>query len=90
LYREFAAANARRRNEANRDARLAYLAVAMWATATTKHRLPPLDRYLIPRDPAPAGPEAQAAKLRSALHVLSAQYGIPLRPYRKEESSDGK
>jgi hypothetical protein len=89
LYREFAAENARRRNQANRDARLAHLAVSMWATATTKHRVPALQTYLIAADPAPAPQAAKVAKMRSALSVLSAQYGIPLRPLVKEGHHDG-
>ena len=47
--------------------------------ATTKKRVPPLRDYLIAADPAPERPEQKVAKMRSALSVLSAQYGIPLR-----------
>ena len=83
LYREFAAENARRRNQANRDARLAWLAVSMWATATSKRKMPKLETYLITAEAAADAPTAKFAKLRSALSVLSAQYGIPLRPHTK-------
>jgi hypothetical protein len=58
--------------------------VSIWATATTKKRVPPLQPYLIAADPAPPTPARKVAKMRSALAVLSAQYGIPLRPRAKE------
>ena len=55
----------------------------MWATATTKRRVPKLEPYLIAAAPV-AEPEARkVAKMGAALAVLSAQYGIPLRPRRE-------
>jgi hypothetical protein len=51
----------------------------MWAQTMNKHRVPPLADYLLAADPAPPSPAAKVAKMRSALSVLSAQYGIPLR-----------
>lgn len=49
-----------------------------------KHRVPPLSQFLIAATPAAESPDQKVAKMRSALHVLSAQYGIPLRPHVKE------
>ena len=51
----------------------------MWAQTMNKHRVPPLQTYLIAADPAPERPAAKVARMKSALAVLSAQYGIPLR-----------
>jgi len=89
LYREFAAENARRRDQANRDARLAWLAVAIWATTTTKKRVPPLKDYLIAAQAAVVTRADRAAQHRSALQLLSEQYGIPLR-YRKKKTKKTK
>lgn len=55
--------------------------MSIWATATTKRRVPKLDTYLIAAAPPAADPVARkVAKMGAALAVLSAQYGIPLRP----------
>jgi len=62
----------------------------MWATAMSKHRVPALSTYLITATPAAAAPEHKVAKMRSALSVLSAQYGIPLRPRQAEEAQRGE
>lgn len=51
----------------------------MWAQTMNKHRVPALQTFLITPDPVPDRPDEKVAKMRSALHVLSAQYGIPLR-----------
>jgi len=83
LYREFAAENARRRNAANRDARLAYLVVSIWVATQNKKRMPPLRDYLVTDQPDEAAPDAKLNKLRAAMHVLSAQYGLPLRPHTR-------
>lgn len=82
LYREFAAANARRRNEANRDARLAWTIVHIWASTKSKSKIPALDRYLVKAEPAASERTGEAAARRNlaALEVLSAQFGIPIRP----------
>jgi len=61
--------------------------VSIWARAQSKNRLPPLGDYLIRRDPAPEPQAAKMAKLRSALEVLSAQTGIPLRRARQPEGT---
>jgi hypothetical protein len=65
--------------------------VAIWARAQTKHRMPPLADYLVTRDPpVPDSPQTKIAKLRSALEVLSAQTGIPLRRAQKVASTNGQ
>lgn len=51
----------------------------MWAQTMNKHRVPALQPFLIAADPAPESPATKVARMRSALSVLSAQYGIPLR-----------
>jgi hypothetical protein len=64
--------------------------VAIWARAQSKSRMPPLADYLIRREPEAVSPETKVAKLRSALEVLSAQTGIPLRRAQKKATSHGK
>jgi hypothetical protein len=57
----------------------------MWARAQSKNRVPPLADYLVAREPpTPESPTTKIAKLRSALEVLSAQTGIPIRRARQE------
>jgi hypothetical protein len=55
----------------------------MWATATTKRRVPKLEAYLIAAQPQAEPKARRVAKMGAALAVLSAQYGIPLRPRRE-------
>jgi hypothetical protein len=45
-----------------------------------KKRVPPLQSYLVTATPGPETAAGKVAKMRGALSVLSAQYGIPLRP----------
>jgi hypothetical protein len=59
--------------------RLAWHIVAIWAQTRSKKRLPPLASLLVSEDRAPSAKE-KVAKMRGALDILSAQYGIPLRP----------
>lgn len=71
----------RRRNAANRDARLAWLTVQIWAVTKSKNRMPALEGYLL--KPAELRrEEAAAAKARrhlAAVQVLSAQFGGSIR-----------
>ena len=66
--------------------------MTIWAQATSKKRVPPLATFLIAATPEPEAPAHKVAKMRSALSVLSAQYGIPLRPRSApaDEVSRGK
>jgi hypothetical protein len=82
LFREFAAARLRRLDEENSRITLAWHGVRIYAQAMHDKRVPKLTRLLIRE-----GPERpQSAKqLVSALHVLSQQYGIPLRKARASE-----
>jgi len=41
--------------------------------------MPPLRDYLVADQPDGAAPDAKLNSIRAAMHVLSAQYGIPLR-----------
>jgi hypothetical protein len=53
--------------------------------------MPPLAEYLVTREPpVPDSPKTKIAKLRSALEVLSAQTGIPLRRAQNVASSHGQ
>ena len=52
--------------------------VSMWARTWAKQKVPALKEYLISAEVGPPPPEAKVAKLRAAMHVLSAQYGLPL------------
>ncbi len=90
MFREFAAENARRRDQANRDARLAWLGVAIWARTQSKSRVPPLSDYLVAASTPTPSPAVKFSRLRASLEVLSAQYGIPLRPRTPEAPSNGK
>jgi hypothetical protein len=59
--------------------RLAWHVVAIWAQTRSKKRLPALASLLVREGPGPS-PKEKVAKMRGALDILSAQYGIPLRP----------
>jgi hypothetical protein len=59
--------------------RLAWHVVAIWAQTRSKKKLPPLASLLVREGTGPS-PKEKVAKMRSALDILSAQYGIPLRP----------
>jgi hypothetical protein len=56
----------------------------MWAQTMNKHRVPPLQSFLISAEAAAPTTVEKVAKMRSALSVLSAQYGIPLRARQVE------
>jgi len=88
LFREFAVANARRRDDANRDVRLAWHIVAIWAMTRSKKRLPPLASLLTRDDGGPSAKE-KTNRMRAALEVLSQQYGIPLRPMTSPRPREG-
>ena len=58
-------------------------AVAIWARTTTKKKVPPLADYLIAAEVEATRPPPRPNRLRAAMHVLSAQYGLPLRERTK-------
>jgi len=68
--------------------RLAWHIVAIWAQTRSKKRLPALASLLVGEDRAPS-PKEKVAKMRGALDILSAQYGIPLRPVTPREDRPG-
>jgi hypothetical protein len=78
LFREFAAARRRRTYEAGRDVTVAWHAVRLWLEVNNKKRLPSLESQLPKVDGSAPRPQS-SSQLRSALVVLSEQYGIPLR-----------
>jgi hypothetical protein len=57
--------------------------VAIWAKTTTKKKVPPLADYLIAAEVEADPATAKTDRLRAAMHVLSAQYGLPLRERTK-------
>jgi len=76
LYREFAAARERRKDEMDRDITVAWHTVRIYFEAKSKKRLPSLTSQLTRQ----TGDGKQSrGQLKSMLGVLSEQYGIPLR-----------
>lgn len=75
LYRAFAAENARRRDHANRDARLAWNIVSMYGYLKSKRRMPKLENYLVSSN---SGKAQSSGALKGSLRVLSEQYNIPV------------
>jgi hypothetical protein len=73
LFREFVAAKQRREDQHDRDVTLAWRMAALERQKT----LPKLETLLSKR-----GSKQTAAEQRGVLHVLSAQYGIPIRTRR--------
>jgi hypothetical protein len=73
LFREFLAAKQRRDDAHDRDVALAWRTV--WLDR--HERLPKLDTLLSKR-----GGKQTVSEQRGMLHLLSAQYGIPLRQRR--------
>lgn len=61
----------------------------MWARTTTKQRVPPLKDYLIADEPTDT-PADKTAALRAAMHVISAQFGLPLRTATRKAGADGE
>ena len=57
--------------------------MAIWARTTTKKKVPPLADYLVAAEVEADPATAKTDRLRSAMHVLSAQYGLPLRERTK-------
>lgn len=83
MYREFAVDNARRRDQANRDARQAWLTVQIYAAARGAKQFPRLERWLIKDTDDAATDEAAAgasnlAGLQASVFMLSEKYGIPV------------
>jgi hypothetical protein len=73
LFREFVAAKQRRMDEHDRDMALAWRVAALGRQKT----LPKLDSLLSRK-----APRQSAHEQRGILHILSAQYGIPLKQGR--------
>jgi len=53
--------------------------VAIWAKTTTTKKVPPLADYLVAAEAEADPATAKTDRLRAAMQILSAQYGLPLR-----------
>lgn len=76
LYREFAAARMRAKDEHVKSMALARNIVAIYAMSRAKKRVPSLQELV--GDLGGPDKKQTVGQIRSALHVLSGQYGIPL------------
>lgn len=77
LFREFAVAAERTKDDAKAEVRKAWHVARITAQMTGERKIRPLDEYL-PRERPMTQPQI-IAEQRRALETLSAQYGIPLR-----------
>lgn len=80
LYREFAAARLRAKDDYRRDVTLAVNIVAVYVKTKNDKRVPSVRSMLGPDagDTKPT-PQQRVKQVHAALIVLSEQYGIPLR-----------
>jgi hypothetical protein len=85
LFREFAAARQRQRDQVERDIALAWQVVRIYVQTQNDKHVPALDS-LLPRDPS-LGPRRQThAEQRAALATLSEMYGGPIHLIKRRAS----
>lgn len=79
MHREIEAARLRRQDEHNRDIVHAWHVVAIYASTRKHGRLPDVKRLLSQSKEQGGGSQQTVGQLRSALALLSAQYGPPVK-----------
>lgn len=77
MYREFAAARERARDDYRRDVTLAWNIVRVYIKTKNDKRMPSVQQLL--GSEGRTKDRQNVAQLKSALTILSGQYGIPLR-----------